>query len=230
MRLCGLHIGRQLLGCQTEADTILLLFHQAEVQQCIPLTVAAMGGYHVLSLLQCGFHLLIQFYTGMFLACIARINNLHTIYIYFYVVVVCVVQIEALFVHFLIKLHRASHPDVLCSPLCPGGVLVLSRAKCGRTLLPQPVVEGWLLPSFCRLAEGVFPFPLLCFRVGDEGGELRFFLSQETIRLTVYCQNSQQREAFSCPVTDRSVIQMVLHRPGTGVRVDGDERIGGCPQ
>ena len=163
------------------------------------------------------------------MALVPRIEHLHAVDVENGVVIVAVGEIHPLAAEILGHLHFPAHPYLFSLPGRKGSQ-VARGSKGGRALVPAGRPVGFGEPVALGLGEGVSTPPGRFRRQRGQRTQLHFLHAEETVHFAVHLQGTDEREFRPGPMLHRPVVQVVVHAPGTGVRVDGYKRIGRSAQ
>ena len=226
--LHSLHVYRFLYCCLSKVLCIVFLYQQTAIDQTVGNTVVTVNCNQVLSLFQCGHSLFRQFGKHMFFSRVTGIHHLHAIHIDDGVIVVRIFQIYIFTLQVVFNIRFTAYPDILFSPLGLGCTFIFHSTESTFSFFPCRIIKVGILPAVSRFLCCILSCPSALFRGLNQRKQLKFFRSHETVNLSVYLGNTQEREVLTGPVFHRSVIQIIRKRPGTGVRVNHHQRIGRC--
>ena len=230
VRLRGLHVDGGLHGGLFERRLRLFRGQQAEVQQTVAHRIAALGGDQVFALAERRNDGFGEFHHRVLVAGRTGIMHFDAVHVEDGIVVVGKFQEDLLPGHILVERHRAAHPDVFGRPVGLGRRFVDLRAEGPAVALPRSVVVGGRLPVAGGLHGRPAANPLALLRGRNDRQQFEVLSAHETVGYAVDLQGADQREVLAGPVFDRTVVEVVGHRPGAGVGVDRNERIGRGPQ
>ena len=228
--LRGLDINPGLPGRLFEHRVPVLLDEQPEIEQSVSNRIPAVGRNQVFTLFEALDGLFRELHLGILVAGDARLVDLDAVDVEFGVVVVREHQIDGAIFERLVEREGPAHPDVFGRPVGLGRRFVDLRTEGSTVLFPGRIVESGLEPVGRGLGGRVAAVPSFLLRGRHHGSHLHLFDSQEPVGYPVDLQHADQREVLAGPVFDGSVVEVVGHRPGAGVGIDGHERIGRCAE
>ena len=119
----------------------------------------------------------------------------------------------------------SSDPDIFGCPICFSCRLIYFCTECTFIFFPRRIVEIIIFPVCCRLGSRIASIPFALLRCWYKGIQLYIFSTHKTIGNAIHLYGSYKRKVFSCPVLYSSIVQIICHRPRTGVWVYCDQRV-----
>ena len=175
------------------------------------------GGYHFSRNLL--YQIIIQSPSGS--------GYLHPIDIDFDIIIVREFQIESLFTYIITQIKAATYPNVSCIPGCfTVGITICTEGS--HPLLPSGRLIIGCHPVACWFCFGIYTFPFHTCRRFQYRKQRYLLPAHEPIRFSIHPYPTQQRERFAGPMFSFILIQFVRKRPGTGIRINGYQRISRC--
>ena len=203
---------------------------QAEVEQTVADRIDTLGGNDVVSLFQSSQSLIGKFHDLVLIACGSRTVYLHSVDIEYGIIIIGEFQIDRYAGQIAVDIYRTAHPDIAGSPLGLGCRLIFFGTKGTTVRLPSGIIVIGRCPVASGLGCDIPSSPLPLLRGGHDCIHLQFFSPHKTVGNTVYLHHANQREILTRPMANGAVIKVIAHGPCTGIRVDGNKRVGWSSQ